>query len=54
MAEKEPWDRAIEESPPPPRAGDVPPHILLAEGQKKIWLKLVEIEALIKKSTKEG
>lgn len=51
MAEKLPWVRVLEEElPPRPPTGELPPHFLLAEGQKMLWEKLLEIQALIEKS----
>ncbi len=53
MTEKKPWERAMDEVLPPPRHGDIPPHQLLAEGQKEIWTKLEAIEALLQKAVKQ-
>jgi hypothetical protein len=46
MPEKLPWEKVLEETLP---RGELPPHFLLAQGQKMLWEKLLEIEALIKK-----
>lgn len=48
MSDKMPWEKVLEETLPP--RGEYPPHFLLAEGQKLIWEKLLEIEYLLKQS----
>ena len=49
MSEKYPWDLVLEEQlPPRPPHGGLPPHFLMAEGQKMIWQKLLEIEQRLK------
>jgi len=47
--EKMPWDFISEEKFP---SRETPPHFLLAEGQKKIWEKLIELEEMLKRLQK--
>lgn len=50
MSDKKPWEKVLEEALPP--RGELPPHFLLAEGQKLLWEKLLEIKTIIKQLEK--
>ena len=50
MSDKNPWEKMSEADLP--QRGKLPPHFLIADGQKLLWEKLLAIEVLIKQLVK--